>query len=112
MATHEEKDLELIKLRFALAFRKLLEENLAAKEEKGAPFNLVTNANQLADSVQMRPATITDILNAKSIPGGLTMHLMLEALGKTFVEFGKYYDSFTKTDISKFKTILSKKGEV
>lgn len=108
MVSKADNELEQIQLRFALTFRKLLDENIKAKGNKGVPFNIVTNTNQLADAIQKRPATVSDIFNARSIPGGLTIHQILEGLGKSFSDFAKYYDSLTKADLMKFKSELKR----
>lgn len=104
MARNEEtSQLETIKLKYALAFRKLLEENVKSKAEGNTPFNMVLNTNQLSDTIQRRPATISDIFNAKSIPNGLTIVQILEGLGKSYSDFARYFDNFTKSELNKFK---------
>lgn len=103
--------LETIQLKYALAFRKLLEENVKLKERGNAPHNLVTNTNQLADAIQRRPATISEIFNAKAIPNGVTIVLILEGLGKSFEDFARYFDNFSKAELSKFKASLKQVGK-
>ena len=88
-----------------------MEENVKLKEKGNAPHNLVTKTNQLADAIQRRPATISEIFNAKSVPNGVTIALILEGLGKSFGDFARYFDSFSKAELSKFKASLSHAGK-
>jgi hypothetical protein len=67
---------------------------------------MVVNTNQLFDTIQRRPATISDIFNAKSTPNGLTIVQILEGLGKSYSDFPNCFDNFTKSELNKFKNSL------
>lgn len=91
---------ENIKLRIAVSLRRLLESI--------GEYPIPQSYNKIALNAYIRKATVSDTFNAKSIPNSLTLFLMVEAMGFSFTDFAKVYDSIENSDLLIFKNTLLK----
>jgi len=119
IAAMEQFDPELIKLRYGLTFRKLLDRNIEQhNRNKSNNFDdpmLVHSLGGLSSLTGLRKATLSEIFAGKTFPSGKSIFLIIEGLGSTFKIFGEYFDSITerelflyKKDIDKESTMVSK----
>jgi transcriptional regulator with XRE-family HTH domain len=91
----------------AIALSRLLDE---AKAKGSSHSRIVNNPDHIINSIGkisletgLRKNTISDIINAKKAPKITTLVLILDALGKSIIDFGKQYEKLTDSDIQKFK---------
>ncbi len=100
-----------VQLKYALALSKLLKENkllwLGNKEKGIKNLSLIYNISQLSDETGLRTATLSSIFNGDSNLSGTTLATILKKLGKSFEQFGRYYDSLTSEEIEEFEHIIS-----
>lgn len=91
---------QLLKLRYALALRKLMQENELIKEKSQPKKDslIIASLGQLSSSTGLRRATLSAIFNGDSNPSVQTVYLILEALGKTLTQFASYFDAITDKD--------------
>lgn len=94
----EKYDERIIKGKISLIFIERLQKLNAIKsdlKEKGKdlPVGLTYNLKELALNVDMRPATITDIVNCKALPKFSTILNCLQVIGINLETFGKKFDS-------------------
>ncbi len=96
----------LIRLKFGIVFSMFLEEAKSKKEavqDKKSLKGLNTSFGELSSHTGLRAATLTDIFSGRSNPKATSVILILESFGKSFEEFGKYFDNISNEDIKKFK---------
>lgn len=108
----DDKEKAIIKLRYALAFKKILDKNkeTAANnklEGKKDP-DLISTYYRLEKWSGIPKATIIGLLNGRINAASTTIAAILDALGMTFSEFGFYYDSITEGEIAAYKESLLK----
>ena len=114
------KDQELILLKYAFTFSKLLglfainetEEGTEEKEEKKGKVakskkEPITQLGQLSAETELRPATISDIFLGRSNLKATTINLILKTLGKSYTEFGEVFDNIPEKEFSEFKSRIS-----
>jgi transcriptional regulator with XRE-family HTH domain len=103
------KSEELIRYKYALAFYKLLLENkkkgIEIRERGKEDLLLAETIGDISNSSELRKATISDILSGLSNPKATTIEALLEALGKTYLEFAKHIDNFSDSEISEYKKL-------
>lgn len=97
----------IIKLRYAYTLQKLLHNNKLLMGEDRMTKDRITNANQLAFAIDLRPATISKILTGQAIPNGLTLYMILEGLSKSFSQFAEIFDKATMEELAKFEQTLN-----
>ena len=106
------KEQEFIQLKYALAFKKLLDENKAKKLENKAvdikDHNLVDSLGKLSSATGLRVATLSDVFTGKSNPEAVTIDLIIEGLGKTFSQFGFYYDHLDEKKVLEYRKEIEK----
>ena len=96
------KDLEEhLKIRIAISLNKLLKsrEKLHTVDEE----IMARSYGKIALNADIRKATVSDTFNAKSLPNSATLIFIVEAMGYTFLDFARVYDSITEEDILSFK---------
>lgn len=94
-------------LKTAVALSKMLDE----AKSKGSshsriannPDHLINSIGKIALETGLRKNTVSDIINAKKATKITTLVLILSALGRTLIDFGKYFEKITDSDIQKFK---------
>jgi len=86
---------QIIKIKTAITFRKLLE--ISAKNTE------IKSYEDIAAAADFRKATVSDIFNAHKASKGTTIFQIVKAMGFSIVEFGKVYDSLTELELSQFK---------
>lgn len=96
-----------ITLKTAIALSKILEEAKAKGSSHSRiannPDHLINSIGKIALETGLRKNTVSDIFNANKATKITTLVLILEALNKTIVDFGKYFEKVTDSDIQKFK---------
>jgi DNA-binding phage protein len=105
MANNEEK--EIILLKFAWSFNRLLRENKSLKSENKTAgrkdIKLVSSLGGLSSETGLRKATLSAIFSGISNPEALTVVVILKALNKSFSQFSTYFDNITPKDLEKFR---------
>ncbi|WP_417353160.1 hypothetical protein, partial [Flavobacterium alkalisoli] len=71
----------IIKIKIAITLRQLLSKKGLAVE--------VSSYNDIAIVADLRKATVTDAFNANKASKGITLFLIIKAMGYSIVEFGK-----------------------
>lgn len=106
------KSEELVRYKYALAFYKLLLENKKKGEEnkeKGKEDLLLAETiGDISSSSELRKATISYILSGLSNPKATTIEALLDALGKSYLEFANYIDNFSDSEILEYKKMKEK----
>lgn len=102
------KENELILLRHAIAFTKLLELNAKTniKEKKGTSSKII-NLAQLSIDTELRPATLSGIFLGRSNLKATTIIQILNSLGRSYSEFALVYEKISEKDITEFKKKIS-----
>jgi hypothetical protein len=108
----DDKEKSIIKLRYALTFKKILDKNkeTAAKnklEGKEDP-DLISTYYRLEKWSGIPKATLIGILQGRINAASTTIAAILDALCMSFSEFGSYYDSITESEIVAYKERLVK----
>ncbi len=110
MAKLEEE--KYIKIKFGLAFSKLLADNKRDKEnnlENGiVDMELNYTLGKISIDTGLRVATLSDIFSGKSNPKAVTIVMILISLGKTLSDLASYYDSLTENEIKDHMNKLGK----
>ncbi len=101
----ERESHHIIRLRYAYTLQRLLNDNKKMKEND-TKNNSIVNANQLAFTIELRPATISKILTGQTIPSGLTLYMILEGLSKSFSQFAEIFDKITIEELAAFEKTL------
>lgn len=109
------KEKELIQLKYAIAFTKLLELNIKGGEEVKPQKNRrkpVTSLSQLSIDTEFRPATLSNIFLGRSNLQAVSINLILKSLGRSYTEFGEQFDKITEKEVVEFRLKIeaSKKG--
>lgn len=86
---------ENIKFKITISLRKLLLNS--GKETSHQSYS------DIADTAEIRKATVSDTFNAKSIPSSSTLILILKAMGISFNDFENMFDTIQDSDILAFK---------
>jgi hypothetical protein len=97
---------ELINYRYALAFKKLIEDNkkkALRQKKKGEDFQLDDSYGKISSSTGLRPATISNLISGLSDIKASTIALLLESLGRTYSQFGKIMDGLTEHEVMAYK---------
>ncbi|SHL04710.1 hypothetical protein [Flavobacterium chilense] len=97
---------ENIKLKTALSLRRLLESNKNYPHNENDVDIIVKSYGKISDEGDIRKATVSNILNAKSVAKSTTLILILEAMGFSLTDFAKTYYSISESDIVAFKKFL------
>lgn len=109
----ESENKRRMQLKCALILKKFLDENKSKSfqnlKDGTIDLMLVDNLSKLASATELRPATISSIFNADSIPSITTLILILIKLQRTIVEFGNSYDLIEDNEINLFELELAKK---
>ena len=94
-------------IRSAIALTKILEEAKAKGSSHSRiannPDHIINSIGKIALETGLRKNTVSDIFNGKKATKITTLVLILDALNKTIVDFGKYFEKVTDSDIQKFK---------
>jgi len=108
----ENKEKELIKLRFGLAFKQIIERNKALSLEKktnnkeaNAP---IVSMRKLEAASGIRHATIVEIISGKKNAASTTIAALIDALGMNMTDFGSYYDRIGEKEVMEYKKKLEK----
>lgn len=100
---------QLINYRYALAFFKLISSNKKKaelnKRKNILDLGLDDSYGKLSSSTGLRSATISAIVGGQSDPKASTLHLLLNALGKSYTQFGRIMDSLTDEEVNEYKRI-------
>ncbi|MFH6960654.1 hypothetical protein ACHRV1_24930 [Flavobacterium aquidurense] len=99
-------DEENIKLKTAISLRRLLESNKNYPHNENDVDAIVKSYGKISDEGDIRKATVSNILNAKSVAKSTTLILILEAMGFSLTDFAKTYYSISEPDIVAFKKFL------
>ena len=100
------KEQQLILEKYALAFSRLLDQNIqenSADNTKKLKKKLITNLGQLSVDTELRPATLSDIFSGKSNLKAVTIVLILKSLGKSYLEFAEQFEKITDKDVADFR---------
>lgn len=106
------KEQELILLKYAFTFSKLLSLNdinetndkAEEKEEKKAKVDKdkkepIKQLGQLSVDTELRPATLSDIFLGRSNLKATTIILILKSLGRSYTEFAEIFDNIPEKDL-------------
>jgi len=108
----ENKEKEFIKLKFGLAFRKIIDKNKAKalenKDNDISDRNLINSFRKLETASGIRNATILELIAGKKNAASTTIIALLDALEMTLGEFGSIYDSIKEQEVSEYKRTLEK----
>jgi len=106
-----EKDIR-IQYRIGLALKTIIISNksLLKKDNQQKEKRLIPDDSygKLSSSTGIRAASISDIINGKSNPKGITLISLLEALGVSMCEFGKIYDEIDEKQINQYIAEVTK----
>ncbi|KUJ62029.1 hypothetical protein AR687_10785 [Flavobacteriaceae bacterium CRH] len=97
---------ENIKLKTAISLRRLLESNKNYPHNENDIDAIVKSYGKISDEGDIRKATVSNILNAKSVAKSTTLILILEAMGFSLTDFAKTYYSINESDIFAFQKFL------
>lgn len=97
---------ENIKLKTAISLRRLLESNKNYPHNENDIDAIVKSYGKISDEGDIRKATVSNILNAKTVAKSTTLILILEAMGFSLTDFAKTYYSINESDIVAFKKFL------
>lgn len=101
---------ELIKLRFGLALRKLLQENEEIAETKKGR-RAVVNLSQLSSETGLRTASLSSIFNGDSNLSAVSLCTIINALGKTFSDFAKRFEQLSEEDLLNYYEEVQKRKQ-
>lgn len=108
----DDKEKAIIKLRYALTFKKILDKNkeTAAKNKQEGKKNpdLISTYYRLEKWSGIPKATLIGIIQGRINAASTTIAAILDALGMTYTEFGFFYDSITENEIADYKESLVK----
>lgn len=99
-----EETQENIKIKIAISLNALAnytKENLQNNTSGKKPH---ISYSEIADSCNMRKATVSDIFNANKTANSFTLFSIIKAMGYELIDFAKVYDRITNRDIINFKT--------
>ena len=103
---------EHLRYKYALALKKLLENNKKQKEyneKKGIEnLNLDYSYSTISSTTGLRPATISNIISGISEMKIYTLDLILASLGTSYTQFGKILDKLTTEKILIYKETKEK----
>ncbi|TXI91091.1 MAG: hypothetical protein E6Q36_00100 [Chryseobacterium sp.] len=108
----DDKEKAVIKLRYALAFKKILDRNkeIAQKNklEGKKDADLISTNYRLEKWSGIPKATLIGLLQGRINAASTTIAAILDAFGMSFSEFGLFYDSITEKEIALYKESLTK----
>lgn len=100
------REQELILLKYALAFTRLLDLNgqdeYGGKNQKGKK-QRVSTLGQLSVDTELRPATLSNIFLGRSNLKATTIIQILKSLGRTYTEFAEQFDDISDKEVLEFK---------
>lgn len=106
------KEQEFLKYKYALALKRLLENNKKQKEfnlKNGIEnLNLDYSYGTISSSTGLRPATISNIISGISEMKIYTLDLILGSLGISYSEFGTILDNVTNEKVLDYKNVKEK----
>lgn len=109
----ENKEKQNIKLKFGLAFKKILDRNkellVKMKEDRRVNDKLIASFGKLESSSGVPKATLVRIVSGKKNAAATTIAAVLEALEIKLSEFGIIYDSITEKEITEYKFSIENK---
>jgi hypothetical protein len=85
----------IIKIKIAISLRRLL-------VQKGIAVD-VNSYHDIAVAADLRKATVSDAFNANKASKGITIFLIVKAMGFSIVDFAKIYESVLDSEITQFK---------
>lgn len=91
----EKNSTDYIKIKVAISLKRLF-----ASVEHNVKVN---SHGKIADNAEIRKATVTNTLNAKTLPDTKTLLLIIEAMGVTLTDFAIIYDSVKDSEIHSYK---------
>jgi hypothetical protein len=108
----EDKEKEYIKLRFALSFKKILDENKAKRVEnkkKGIKDrNLIDSYTKWETASGVPKATLLAITQGRKNAAGTTLIVLLEALEISLSDFAGYFEGLTEKEVWAYKAFLQR----
>lgn len=101
----EEELISIINIKIAISLNGLLDIRKNLTSFNKVDEEIIKSHNEIALQADIRKATASDTLNAKSKSGpySTTVILIIEAMGYKVQDFAKLYDSITQKDIENFK---------
>lgn len=106
------KEQEFLKYKYALALKRLLENNKKQKEfnlKNGIEnLNLDYSYGTISSRTGLRPATISNIISGISEMKIYTLDLILGSLGISYSEFGTIIDNVTNEEVLGYKNVKEK----
>lgn len=103
-----EETQENIKIKIAISLNKLAEFSKKKMQGHSDMKKLNTSYSEIADSSNIRKATVSDIFNAKKSANSFTLFSIIRAMGYQITDFGNQYDKITDEEIINFKTTTKK----
>jgi len=107
----EDKEKQLIKLRFGLCIKKLLDLNKSTfdqNEKQGIEGpNLIKSYGKLATLSGVPKASIIRIVSGKINMSSTTLSAIIETLDLSFSEFGKVYDNILPKELEEYKKVMT-----
>lgn len=94
-----------IKIKVAISLKKLLTDNDSSGNTTANSYGKVSN------NAEIRKATVTNTLNAKSLPDTRTLIIIIEAMGYSLSDFAKVYESVDDAEINIFEKVLQYKNK-
>ena len=97
----------LITIKTAIVLKSMLDE---AKKRGSSHSRISNNPNHIINSIGkialetgLRKNTVSDLVNGKKATKLTTLISILNALGKTLIDFSKHFEKITDSDIQNFK---------
>ena len=99
-----EETQETIKIKIALSLNKLAEFSKKKMQNDSYMERLNTSYSEIADSSNIRKATVSDIFNANKSANSFTLIRIIRSMGYQVTDFGSQYDKITDEEIINFKS--------
>lgn len=103
-----EETQENIKIRIAISLNKLAEFSKKRMQDDSNMEKLNISYSEIADSSNIRKATVSDIFNSKKSANSATLFSIIRAMGYQVTDFGNRYDKITDKETLNFKTKTKK----
>lgn len=108
----EAKEKDIIKLKIALIFKRLIEKNkvlaIEQKAKGSSNTDLISSYRKLETASGIRNATILEIIAGEKNAAITTLITLIAALNISVAEFGALYDKITDAEAEDYKKQLQK----
>ncbi|QEC41557.1 hypothetical protein [Pseudobacter ginsenosidimutans] len=109
----EEKEKDLIKLKAALVFKKIIDNNKGIaeklKEQNAINPDLITSYRKWETASGVPIASISEIMTGERNASLTTLVTLINSLGINTQTFGQAFDNITESELRDFKKELNRK---